>query len=139
MKASVQHVAIAVTDLDATLARVADTWGVHAASRERVDDQGVEEATVPLGETSLQFIAPTDASSTVARFIDRRGEGLHHIALEVDDLRSTLAALRSRGVSLIDEEPRTGGGGHQVAFVHPRDNFGVLVELVQRARAGDTA
>jgi methylmalonyl-CoA/ethylmalonyl-CoA epimerase len=128
-----QHVAIAVADLDATLARVADTWGLHATSRERVDDQRVEEAMVEVGETSLQFIAPTDASSTVARFIDRRGEGLHHIALEVEDLRATLATLRSQGVSLIDDEPRTGGGGHQVAFVHPRDNFGVLLELVQSA------
>ena len=137
MKTRLQHVAIAVADLDATLARVADTWGFHAASRERLEDQGVEEAMVPMGEASLQFIAPTDRSSTVARFIDRRGEGLHHIALEVDDLRATLAALRSKGVSLIDEEPRAGGGGHQVAFVHPRDNFGVLVELVQSA--GDTA
>ena len=132
MATRIEHVAVAVADLDAALEGLARTWGFSAQSRERVDEQGVEEAMVSLGGSFLQLIAPTDSSSTVARFLERRGEGLHHIALEVDDLRATLADLKAKGVPLIDEQPRVGGRGHEVAFVHPRGNLGLLVELVQR-------
>ena len=136
MPTRIEHVAVAVADLDAALETLAATWGFSAQSRERVDEQGVEEAMVSLGGSFLQLIAPTDGSSTVARFLERRGEGLHHIALEVDDLRATLADLKAKGVPLIDEHPRVGGRGHEVAFVHPRGNLGLLVELVQRPRSG---
>ena len=132
MSPRIEHVAVAVSNLDAALARLADLWDLRPHARERVEDQGVEEATLALGESSLQLVAPLDESSTVARFLQRRGEGLHHIALEVDDLPGTLAELRAKGVRLVDEEPRRGGGGHQVAFVHPHGNLGLLVELVQR-------
>ena len=132
MPTRIEHVAVAVADLDAALETLAATWGFSAQSRERVDDQGVEEAMLPLGDSLLQLVAPTSEASTVARFLARRGEGLHHIALEVDDLHSVLETLRAKGVRLVDEQPRRGGRGHLVAFVHPEGNLGLLVELVQR-------
>jgi methylmalonyl-CoA/ethylmalonyl-CoA epimerase len=139
MSPRIEHVAVAVGDLDGALERLAELWGVRPESRERVEDQGVEEAMVALGGSSLQLVSPTDQSSTVARFLERRGEGLHHIALEVSDLAATLADLKAKGVRLVDEEPRTGGRGRQVAFVHPRGNLGLLVELVQRPGTGPSA
>ncbi|HEX2234670.1 MAG TPA: methylmalonyl-CoA epimerase [Actinomycetota bacterium] len=129
----IEHVALAVADLDDALAHMRAVWGLEPSGRERVHDQGVEEATLPLGDSALQLIAPVGRDSTVARFLSRRGEGLHHIALEVDDLRAELRRLEEAGVALIDREPRRGGGGHLVAFVHPRGNLGLLVELVERA------
>ena len=127
----IEHVALAVSDLDAAVDHYRTTWGIEVSHRERVEDQGVEEAMLPLGESFLQLLAPTDAGSTVAKFIERRGEGLHHIAFEVGDLNDVLGRLKEQGVPLIDEEPRLGGRGHMVAFVHPKGNHGLLVELIQ--------
>jgi methylmalonyl-CoA/ethylmalonyl-CoA epimerase len=132
MLGKIEHVAIAVEDLDTALAHYKDTWGLEPTSRERVEDQGVEEAMLPLGESHLQLLAGTGPETTVGKFVARRGEGLHHIAYEVDDLEGTLAELKEKGVPLIDEAPRTGGRGHSVAFVHPKGNHGLLVELIQR-------
>jgi methylmalonyl-CoA/ethylmalonyl-CoA epimerase len=130
----IEHVALAVADLDAAIAHYRDVWGLEVTHRERVEDQGVEEAMLPLGESFLQLLAPTSPDSTVARFLERSGEGLHHIAYEVDDLERELADLKSNGVALIDEKPRRGGRGHMVAFVHPKSNHGLLVELIQAPR-----
>jgi methylmalonyl-CoA/ethylmalonyl-CoA epimerase len=135
MLGRIEHVALAVKDLDAAIRHYHEVWGLTVSTRETVAGQGVEEAMLPAGGACLQLIAPTAPDSTVARFIDRRGEGLHHIAFEVDDLGSVLARLRAAGAALIDDEPRRGGGGHLVAFVHPSANHGVLVELVQRTSA----
>jgi methylmalonyl-CoA epimerase len=132
MLGKIEHIALAVADLEAALSHYADVWGLEVSSRERVDDQGVEEAMLPLGESYLQLLAPTGPDTTVGKFIERRGEGLHHIAYEVDDLEGALAALKAKGVPLIDEAPRRGGRGHMVAFVHPKGNHGLLVELIQR-------
>ncbi len=132
-----EHVAFAVSDLDATIRHYREVWGLEVSHRELVEDQGVEEAMLTLGETSLQLIAPSRADTTIARFIERRGEGLHHVAYEVDDLERTLAELKRKGVTLIDERPRRAGRGHDVAFVHPKSNHGLLVELVQRRRGRD--
>jgi methylmalonyl-CoA/ethylmalonyl-CoA epimerase len=128
----IEHVALAVSDLDTSLAHYERIWGLRHSSRERVDDQGIEEAMIPLGESNLQLVAPTRDDSTVARFLERRGEGLHHVAYEVENLDTTLRDLRSKGVELIDEEPRPGGRGHLIAFVHPKSNHGLMVELIQR-------
>jgi methylmalonyl-CoA/ethylmalonyl-CoA epimerase len=133
MLGRINHVGLAVADLDAALRHYAEVWGLESVSRERVADQGVEEATLPATGAALQLIAPIGPSSTVARFLERRGEGLHHIAYEVADIRAALAQLRAAGMTLIDAEPRPGGGGSLVAFVHPASNHGVLVELVQRS------
>jgi methylmalonyl-CoA/ethylmalonyl-CoA epimerase len=129
---AIDHVALAVADLDSALYHFRTVWGLVPSAREHVEDQGVEEALVSVGDSALQLVAPTGPDSTVARFIAKRGEGLHHIAFEVDDLTATLDELRAQGVELIDSEPRRGGGGRWVAFVHPRASHGVLLELIQR-------
>lgn len=128
----VEHIALAVADLDAAIHHYETIWGLRVTHRERVEDQGVEEAMLPVGESHLQLLGSTSADTTVAKFLERRGEGLHHIAYQVDDLEATLARLKEQGVALIDEKPRLGGRGHMVAFVHPKGNHGVLVELIQR-------
>jgi methylmalonyl-CoA/ethylmalonyl-CoA epimerase len=128
----IEHIAIAVSDLDDAIGHYQAVWGAEVAHRERVEDQGIEEAMIPIGQSHLQLLASTHPDSTVARFLERRGEGLHHIAYEVDDLEASLARLRERGITLIDEKPRPGGRGHMVAFVHPKGNHGLLVELIQR-------
>jgi methylmalonyl-CoA/ethylmalonyl-CoA epimerase len=127
----VEHIALAVADLDAAIDHYSKIWGLAVEHRERVEDQGVDEAMLAIGDTYLQLLGPTSPDSTVGKFIERRGEGLHHIAYEVDDLEATLAELKSKGVPLIDEAPRKGGRGHMVAFVHPKGNHGLLVELIQ--------
>ncbi|MGH2736137.1 MAG: methylmalonyl-CoA epimerase [Actinomycetota bacterium] len=132
MLVRIEHVALAVSDLDAAIAHYERVWGLAVSHRERVDDQGVEEAMLPLGESHLQLLGATGPDTTVAKFLERRGEGLHHIAYEVDDLPRALEDLKAEGVELIDEQPRPGGRGHMVAFVHPKANHGLLVELIQR-------
>lgn len=128
----IEHVALAVADLDAAVQHYADVWGLEVSHRERVEDQGVEEAMLPIGESYLQLLGPTGPDTTVGKFVAKRGEGLHHIAYEVDDLEAALAELKAKGVPLIDEAPRLGGRGHMVAFVHPKGNHGLLVELIQK-------
>jgi len=131
MPNKIEHVALAVADLDAAIAHYRDVWGIEVSHRETVVDQGVEEAMLPFGDTFLQLIAPAGEETTVGRFLASRGEGLHHLAYEVDDLPRTLEDLKAKGVQLIDEVPRPGGRGHLVAFVHPKSNHGLLVELIQ--------
>lgn len=136
MLSRIEHIALAVSDLDDAIRHYKDVWGLEVTHRERVEDQGVEEAMLPLGDSFLQLLAPTSPDSTVARFIERNGEGLHHIAYEVDDLAGELIELKAKGATLIDEQPRKGGRGHMVAFVHPKGNRGLLVELIQARRPG---
>jgi methylmalonyl-CoA/ethylmalonyl-CoA epimerase len=131
MSNKIEHVALAVADLDAAIAHYREVWGIEVSHREKVEDEGVEEAMLPFGDTFLQLVAPTGEETTVGRFLANRGEGLHHLAYEVDDLPGTLEDLRAKGVQLIDEVPRRGGRGHLVAFVHPKSNHGLLVELIQ--------
>jgi methylmalonyl-CoA/ethylmalonyl-CoA epimerase len=134
MLGRIEHVALAVADLDGAVEHYERVWGVRVSHRERVEDQDIEEAMLPLGDSHIQLVAPLSDESTVAKFISRRGEGLHHIAYEVDDLAGALRDLERQGVQLIDRAPRRGGRGHMVAFVHPKANLGVLVELIQRPR-----
>ncbi len=136
MPKKIEHVALAVADLDAAIAHYRDVWGIEVSHREKVEDEGVEEAMLPLGDTFLQLVAPTGEETTVGRFLARRGEGMHHLAYEVDDLARTLEDLKAKGVQLIDEVPRRGGRGHLVAFVHPKSNHGLLVELIQSPGGG---
>ena len=133
MLKGIDHIALAVADLDDALDMYRAVWGVEAARREDVAEQGVHEAMLPVGDSWLQLIAPSRPDGTVARHIERRGEGLHHVAFEVDDLEAALAELKAKGVPLIDETPKTGGQGASIAFVHPTGARGVLIELVQRA------
>ncbi len=128
------HVCIAVRDIEDTLRFYRDVFGVDGAEIEDIEDQKVRAALVRVGGSQLEFIQPTDPTSSVARFIQRRGEGMHHICFEVDDLKQTLDRLDSNGVELIDKAPREGLSG-MIAFVHPRSARGVLIELVDRESA----
>ena len=127
----VDHVALAVSDLRASIEHYQRVWGLTLAHREVVAEQGVEEAMFRLGDTYLQLVAPLSPDTPVGRFIERRGEGLHHIAYEVEGIEAALAAAREHELVLVDQEPRRGSRNTRVAFVHPRTNHGVLVELVE--------
>ena len=127
----IDHTAIVVRDMDEALARYAALFGLAPSLRRLIPDQRVEVAFLLLGDTELELIQPTDSTSGVARFLDQRGEGFHHIALAVDDIRRELKALEELGIQLIDREPRRGAHG-AVAFLHPKATGGVLVELVER-------
>jgi len=128
---NIDHVAIAVHDLDEALARHRRLYGVEPISREVVAEQRVEEAMIRIGGSSVQLLQPLSPESPVGRFLEKRGEGLHHIAYAVADIEAALAHLAAEGARLIDEEPRIGGGGHRIAFVHPRSFGGTLIELVE--------
>ncbi|HSL25535.1 MAG TPA: methylmalonyl-CoA epimerase [Acidimicrobiia bacterium] len=128
---NLDHVGIAVRDLDAAVTAYRERYGVEPLSREVVASQGVEEAMIPVGGSFVQLLTPLSPATTVGRFLARRGEGLHHIAYAVLDIDEALAHLRSRGVRLIDETPRAGGRGARIAFVHPSDLGGTLIELVE--------
>ena len=128
---NIHHVAIAVNDLDASIAGFANKYNLEVLSRERVEDQDVEEAMIAVGGSHIQLIQPLSAMSPVGRFLSRNGEGMHHIAFAVMDIEDALNHLKTIGVELIDESPRIGGGGHKIAFVHPKDLAGTLFELVE--------
>jgi methylmalonyl-CoA/ethylmalonyl-CoA epimerase len=129
----VDHVGIAVRDLDAAIAFYEKTFGVTLAHRERVEEQGVEEAMFRVGESWIQLLQPLGEDTPVGKYIAKRGEGVHHVGYGVRDLRAVLAHLKAEGVPLIDAEPRAGSRGSHVAFVHPKGIGGVLVELVQES------
>ena len=128
---NIHHVGIAVRDLDAALAEYERQYGVQPNHREVVESQGVEEAMIPIGGSHVQLLQPLASDSPVGKFLERRGEGLHHVAYAVLDIGAALDHLRDEGVQLIDEEPRQGGGGTRIAFVHPRALGGTLIELVE--------
>jgi methylmalonyl-CoA epimerase len=124
------HIGIAVRSIE-TVAEVYRMIGIETGAREVVADQGVEIQMLPVGETHLELLQPIRDDSPLASFLEKRGEGLHHIALKVSDLKSVLSKLKADGIRLIDEEPRIGAGGHWIAFVHPHSTRGVLIELVE--------
>jgi len=128
---NIDHVAIAVHDLDATLADLHGQYGVEPTSREVVESQGVEEAMIAIGGSNLQLLQPLRRDTPVGRFLDKRGEGLHHVAFAVPDIEAALDHLAGDDVPLVDDTPRVGGGGHRIAFVHPSAMGGTLVELVE--------
>lgn len=127
----IHHVGYAVDDIDAALPVFTERFGMAVETREVMDDQGVEAVSLGVGPGHLELIRPLGPHGAVARFLARRGPGLHHVAFAVGDLPAALAELRRGGAELIDEAPRRGLGGHQIAFVHPRSCGGVLTELVQ--------
>jgi methylmalonyl-CoA/ethylmalonyl-CoA epimerase len=131
----IDQVGIAVEDLDAALAFYADAFGLTPTSREVIASDQVDEAMIEVGGVHLQLLQATDEESPIAKYIARRGAGMHHLGMAVRSLDDTLAHLRSRGVELIDEEPRIGGGGHRIAFVHPRSTGGILIELIEEPEA----
>lgn len=127
----IDHVGIAVDDLDGSVERYRRTLGVEPSHRERVEDQGVEEVLFPAGTSFIQLLGSLGADTPVGRFLATRGPGVHHVAYRVDDVAAALARLRGQGVRLVDEVPRRGSRDTLIAFVHPKEMGGVLIELVQ--------
>jgi methylmalonyl-CoA/ethylmalonyl-CoA epimerase len=127
----IDHVGIAVDDLEGSVERYRRTLGVEPSHRERVEDQGVEEVLFPAGTSFIQLLGSLGADTPVGRFLATRGPGVHHVAYRVDDVAASLDRLRGQGVRLVDEVPRRGSRDTLIAFVHPKEMGGVLVELVQ--------
>jgi methylmalonyl-CoA epimerase len=130
----INHVGIAVSELDTAIAHYSEQFGVELVHREVLDDDSVDAALVSAGDDRLELVAPLVADTPLSRFIKKRGPGVHHIAYEVEDIDAALATLRERTVKLIDDVPRAGIHGSRVAFIHPSSCFGVLTELVERTR-----
>ncbi len=133
MKAVLDHVGIAVKDIDAALAFYRDALGLHVEVPEEVASQRVRAHFIPTGQSSLELLQATAPDSAIAKYVDTRGPGLHHITLRVDDIRAALDQLKARNVRLVDEQPRPGAEGALVAFIHPSSAHGVLLELKQAA------
>jgi methylmalonyl-CoA/ethylmalonyl-CoA epimerase len=131
--ARVDHIGVAVEDLDAAIALHERDYGMALVHREVIDEQGVEAVLLDVGENHVELLRPLGEDTPVGRFLASRGPGLHHVAYQVSDVDSTLAQLRERGLRLIDETPRTGIRGSRVAFLHPAASGGVLTEIVQPA------
>ena len=128
----VDHIGIATHKLDDALALWRDALGLPVDFTGEVNEQGVRVAMLPVGETHVELLEPLSNSSPVGKFLEKRGPGIHHIAVSVPDIRASLAALKEQGSRLIDEQPRIGARGCLVAFVHPTSTNGVLLELVQQ-------
>ena len=127
----IDHVGIAVRDLDAAVEYYRRTLGLDPAHRERIESDGVEEALFRVGTSYVQLLAPTGPDTPVGKFLERKGEGVHHVGYRVDDVAAVVEHLKADGVPMVDESPRPGSRGTTVAFVHPKGFGGVLVELVQ--------
>ena len=135
MKAVLDHIGIAIADLPAALAFYRDALGFDVDATEEVGSQRVRAHFIPVGDASLELLEATAPESTIAKYVAKRGAGLHHITFRVEDIGAALAELKARGVRLIDEHPRPGAEGAMVAFIHPSAAHGVLVELKQPAPA----
>ena len=130
----IDHVGVAVADLDLALALYGGTFGMPVAHRETVDEQGVEAVLLDVGDCHVELLRPLGLDTPVGRFIERQGPGLHHVAYRVDDIEAALSKLAEAGVELIDSEPRIGIRRSRVAFVHPKATASVLTEIVEPAQ-----
>jgi methylmalonyl-CoA/ethylmalonyl-CoA epimerase len=131
MLTEIDHVAIAVNDLDAAIDYYKRAYGVDVEHRERVERDGVDEALIKVADSYVQLLRPFRDDSTVAKFLERKGEGIHHVGYRVDSCAAAVERLKAEGYQLIDPEPRPGSRGTTVAFVHPKGAFGTLIELVE--------
>ena len=129
----IDHIGVAVEDLDEAIALYSERLGMPVQHRETVEAQGVEAVLLGVGESHVELLRPLGPETTVSKFLERSGPGLHHVAYGTDDIESALEAARAAGLRLIDEAPRTGIRDSRVAFVHPKSTGGVLTELVQAA------
>lgn len=127
----ISHVAVAVKNIDDALMRYTQVLGMSVKVTEEIPEQKVKVAMLPIGESRLELVQGTDPESPVSKFIEAKGEGVHHIALEVNDIDTSLKLLKYAGLKLIDEKPRIGADGAKIAFVHPKSLNGVLLELIQ--------
>jgi methylmalonyl-CoA epimerase len=131
----IDHIGVAVAQIEPALALYRDSFELDVAHREVVEDQGVEAVLLDVGENHVELLAPLGDDTPVGKFLAKNGPGLHHVAYQVGDIDGALDAIRAAGLQLIDERPRTGIRGSRVAFVHPRSSGGVLTEIVQPAAA----
>jgi len=127
----INHIGIAVKNLGDALSVFQDTLGMTCSGIEEVEDQLVKVACLPVGESKIELLESTSPEGNIARFIEKKGEGIHHIAFEVGDLEGVIEDLKRKGVQLIDQKPRIGAGGIKIAFLHPKSTKGVLVELCE--------
>jgi methylmalonyl-CoA epimerase len=127
----IDHVAIAVNDLDSAIAWYEEAFGATVEHRETVESDGVEEALLKVADSYIQLLTPTNDESPVAKYLAKKGEGLHHVGYRVADCAQALAAVKDSGGRVIDDAPRPGSRGTTVAFIHPKTSFGTLIELVQ--------
>jgi methylmalonyl-CoA/ethylmalonyl-CoA epimerase len=127
----IDHIAVVVEDVQGALSFWRDALGIKMSHLENVPAEMSEVAFLPLGETEIELVRPTSSDSGLARYLEKRGAGMHHVCLEVDDIHGMLENLKARGVQLINETPQTGSGGKKYAFIHPKSAYGVLVELYE--------
>ncbi len=133
MKAlKVDHIGIAVKNLEETIAFYQDILGLDLSGTEIVEEQKVKVAFLPVGDTEVELLESTSEDGPIARFIEKNGQGMQHIAFKVDNIEEAIAYMQSKGMRMIDEKPRYGAGGASIAFVHPKSSHGVLVELSER-------
>ena len=134
----IDHIGIVVNDIEEALKVYQQALGLSLAEVQERPDQEVTIAFLPTGESEIELVQPVTSDSSVAKFLQKRGEGIHHICLEVDDIEKTLADLQEKGLQLIDETPRTGPEGERFAFVHPKSTHGVLIELYEYPKPART-
>jgi methylmalonyl-CoA epimerase len=127
----IDHVGIAVTDLDAAVAWYSRMFGAEVVHRERIESDGVDEALIKVADSYIQLLQPFTDTSPLAKYMARNGEGVHHVGYRVDDCAEVLEHVKSEGARVVDEHPRTGSRGTTVAFMHPKTSFGTLIELVE--------
>jgi len=135
----IEHIGIATYKIDDALKFWRDALGLYVVETEEIAEQGVRVAMLPVGDPRIELLEPISESSPVGRFLKKRGAGIHHIAVRVEDIRAALGRLKEQGARLIDESPRIGAGGHLVAFVHPASAGGVLLELVEHTSDEDNS
>jgi methylmalonyl-CoA epimerase len=126
------HIGIAVKNMEETLAFYRDTLGIASVGTEVIEDQKVKVAFLPVGDTELELLESTSPEGPVAKFIEKRGEGIQHVALRVDNIEKALQELKDKGVQLIDQQPRYGAGNAKIAFLHPKATGGILLEISER-------
>lgn len=132
MVKKVDHIGIAVKNLEEALKFYEDVLGLNLQGTEVVEEQKVKVAFLPIGDTEIELLESTEKDGPIAKFIEKKGEGIQHIAYRVDDIEKALEEMKEKGIRLIDEKPRYGAGGAKIAFLHPKSTNGVLVELCQR-------
>lgn len=132
MVRKVDHIGIAVKSIEESLGLYTEVLGLTLEGIEVVEEQKVKTAFLPIGDTEFELLESTDAEGPIAKFIDKKGQGIQHIALRVDDIEKALDEMREKGIRLIDEKPRYGAGGAKIAFLHPKSTQGILIELCQK-------
>lgn len=132
MVVKVDHIGIAVKDLEKSLKFYEEILGLKCENTEVVEEQKVKVAFLPIGDTEVELLESTEANGPIAKYIEKRGEGVQHIAYRVDDIEKAIEEMKEKGIRMIDEKPRYGAGGAKIAFAHPKDTYGVLVELCER-------